>query len=310
MQPKVTFVGLLQAAAVLTVAFSFVTGFDLPHRNIELFSHFRLQYFVVSILLLVAFAVLRNPLYVSLLVATMLFNANFVLPWYLNAAPSTTGVELKLMHLNVLSTNSNYERVINAIDAEQPDVVFLQEVTDEWLLGTRELLKQYPFTYSEPRLGNFGIAVFSKIPFDSVRHVNSPPLDYPTIVATLTVGSDTLTLISSHPTIPLGKHLYYARNEQMESLAGLVMGTTGPVVLLGDFNASIWCARYRELEASTGLHNVRRGFGILPTWPIFMPFARIPIDHILVSDGIGVKDARVGKRVGSDHLPLIATITL
>lgn len=310
MRSKVTVIGLLQAATVLTVLFSFATGFDLPHRNIELFSHFRLQYFAVSLLLLIVFVILRSPLYAFALVATALFNASFILPWYMDDAPRTTGAELKLMHLNVLSTNTDYQRVMTYINAEQPDVVFLQEVTDEWLLGTRELLKQYPFTYSEPRLGNFGIAVFSKIPFDSMRHVDSPPLEYPTIIATMTIADDTLTLISSHPTIPLGKRLYAARNEHLASLTNLVSGLTGPVVLLGDFNASIWCAHYRELEASTGLRNVRRGFGILPTWPTYMPFAKIPIDHALVSDDLGVKEARIGKGVGSDHLPLIATISL
>lgn len=310
MRLKVTVIGLLQAATVLTVLFSFVTGFDLPHRNIELFSHFRLQYFVVSLLLLIVFAVLRSPLYSAALLATTVFNASFILPWYLGDVPRTTGAELKLLHLNVHSTNTDYQRVVAFIDKEQPDVVFLQEVTDEWLLGTRELLKQYPFSYSEPRIGNFGIALFSKIPFDSVQHVDSPPLGYPTIIATLTVDDETITLISSHPTIPLGKRLYDARNEHLASLAGLVDAAAGKVVLIGDFNASLWCTHYRQLETSTGLRNVRYGLGILPSWPTLMPFAKIPIDHALVSDGIGIKEARIGKGVGSDHLPLIATITL
>lgn len=310
MRRNVTLIGLLQAAAVLTILFSFATGFDLPHRNIELFSHFRLQYFVVSLLLLLAFALLRNPFYAVALVATAAFNASFILPWYLQDAPQTSGAELKLLHLNVHSTNTDYQRVVRFIEAEEADVVFLQEITDEWLLGTRQLLKLYPYTYSEPRPGNFGIAVFSRVPFDSAQHVDSPPLNYPTIIATLTVGNEPLTLISSHPTIPLGKRLYNARNEHLASVSELVNATNGKLVLLGDFNASMWCTHYRKLETATGLHNVRRGFGVLTSWPTVLPFASIPIDHVLVSDGIGVKKARIGKRVGSDHLPLITTITL
>ena len=57
---KVSFIGLLQSAAVVTVVFSFLTGFDIRHHEIELFSHFRLQYFVVSVLLLILFTWLRH----------------------------------------------------------------------------------------------------------------------------------------------------------------------------------------------------------------------------------------------------------
>jgi len=300
----------LQAAAVLTIVFSFATGLDIRHHSIELFSHFRLQYFAVSVLLLIAFAFLLHYAWVAALVVTVLFNASFVLPWYISDVPTAKGTPLKLLHANVYSRNSQYDRLIALVELEQPDLVFLQEVTPEWLAGTKPLLEDYPYTYSEPSAGNFGIAVFSRIPFTKVGHVDSPPLAYPTLVATITIDDEPLTIVSSHPTIPIGRPLYAARNEQLQSLAELVHGIAGEAVLLGDFNASIWDRHFRQLEASTRLRNVRRGFGVLPTWPTFLPFAMVPIDHALVSDGISVVDARTGMRIGSDHLPLIVTLAL
>ncbi|MCH7829198.1 MAG: endonuclease/exonuclease/phosphatase family protein [Proteobacteria bacterium] len=301
--------GLLEAAAIVTILFSFITGFAIPHRNIELFTHFRLQYFVISILLMLLFAVLRDPVLAGALLLTALFNATFILPWYFNRATGSSGTLLKFVHANVRSSNSDYQRLLDFIADEDPDVIFLQEVTPDWHDGIRELSQKYPHGLSESRQGNFGIALYSKTPLRSVRHIDSPPLGHPTIIAVTTISGEQVTLISTHPAIPVGRDLYAARNEHLESVAALVRQTQGKIVLLGDFNASIWCAHYRQLEKSTGLRNTRKGFGILPSWPTFLPFAMIPIDHALVSSEIDVVAMKTGKRIGSDHLPLIVTLS-
>jgi endonuclease/exonuclease/phosphatase (EEP) superfamily protein YafD len=302
---------LLQVAAVLTIVVSIVTRLNIPHHSIELFSHFRLQYFVVSILLMVTFVIIKQPNFAFALLATAIFNSVFIIAWYLPVDSEAGGDQsLKVVHANVLARNDKYQRLIDFIAEEDPDMIFLQEVTEEWVAGTASLKSGYPHFYAEPRADNYGIAVYSRIPFESIRHVDSPPLGYPTIVATATVGTKKLTLVSSHPTIPLGKRLYTARNQQIGSLVELVREPGRPVVMFGDFNSSLWDPRYGELVRSTGLPSARHGFGILPTWPTFLPFAMIPIDHFQTSAGIGVSNLQTGKNIGSDHLPLIATLSL
>lgn len=303
--------GALQVAAVLTIIFSLLTAVDIPQRTVELFSHFRLQYFAAGLLLAIAFAVFKQWPYLVVMLLVSIFNGSFLLPWYLSDHHTARGTEqLKLFHANVYSGNRHFARLIESVASENPDVIFLQEVTANWVAQTQGLQQDYPYVYAEPRSGNFGIAVYSKIPFDSITHVDSPPLGYPTIIAHLTRGGKPLTLISSHPTIPLGSTLYDARNQHLDSIEELVSGLTGEIVLSGDFNASLWDPRYRELIDATRLRSTRKGFGILPTWPTFFPIAMIPIDHMLVSDGIAVLDMKTGRRTGSDHLPLVVTLSL
>jgi len=309
-QQRVTILGLLQAAAAVTMLFSVVTVFDFAHRNIELFSHFRLQYLAVSVLLLIPFAVMRKPTYALPLLGTVILNAVYVLPWYIGPTPGDGNTTIKILNANVRSGNDEYERLLDLIHTEQPDVIFLQEYSRAWRDATQSLLGTYRYNYSEPREDNFGIAVFSRLALDSVTHVDSPPLDYPTIVATVTLNEEPVTLINTHPTIPVTQSLFDARNEQINSLVDLVSRIDGAVILSGDFNLSVWCRRYRMLEEQTGLRNTRRGFGVSPTWPTFMPFAMIPIDHALVSDGIGVIETRTGRSIGSDHLPLIVKVAV
>ena len=67
---------------------------------------------------------------------------------------------------------------------------------------------------------------------------------------------------------------------------------------------------YKNMVKSGKLRNARSGFGILPTWPTFMPLVYIPIDHFLVNKEIGVLKVRTGPKVGSDHLPLITDLVI
>ena len=72
----------------------------------------------------------------------------------------------------------------------------------------------------------------------------------------------------------------------------------------------MWAYHYQRLIAATGLENARAGFGVKPTWPLFMPFAMIPIDHCLVSDGVTVTAFDTGPAIGSDHLPVLVSLAL
>ncbi|NNF41111.1 MAG: hypothetical protein HKN64_07010 [Woeseiaceae bacterium] len=305
-----TLAGLLQAAAIATVLVSIVTSVDFVHRYFELFSHFRLQYLVISLLLLVAFAIRRSTYYTALLLAVTVLHSSYALPWYFGGVQAAGSPTLTIIHANVHANNDQYGRLLALVEAEDADIVFLQEVTPAWEHALQPLHDDYRYTHVQARDDYFGIAMFSRVPLDTIRQVSSPPLDYPTIVASLSVAGNALTVINTHPMIPLGRANYAARNAQLRSIADLVAQTDGAVILTGDLNTGMWGSNYRQLIRSTGLTNASRGFGILPTWPTFMPLAMIPIDHVMVSSEVGVSDIRTGPHIGSDHLPLIVTVAL
>lgn len=295
---------------MVTIVFSIVTSVSIDHPAVQLFTHFRVQYLAVAVLLAAALAVLRSPGYSALMVATALLNAAFVLPWYAGGTTVTDESSLKVLHANILSGNREHARFLELVSEESPDLVVVQEVSAEWAGALEALQSDYPYRIVEPRAGNFGIALLSRIPLVSSSVIESPPLSHPTVVARLSVADQLMTVVTTHPTIPVNRALFDSRNAQLASVAELIRRTTGPVMLVGDLNASQWDLYYRKLESDTGLVNARRGFGIRPTWPTYLPFAMIPIDHVLVSDEIRVVDIRTGPRVGSDHLPLIVTIAL
>lgn len=304
-------VGLLRAGAVATLACSLLAFVPADHFAVQLFTHFRLQYLAAALLLVLLFAALRDRNYALVALAALLANAGVVAPWYDGGARAAVGdIRVKVLLANVLSSNAGHDRLFELVAAERPDVLLLLEVSPRWEAALASLESGYPHRVVEAREGNFGIALLSRLPLTSSAVVGTEPLGLPTIVATLAASGKRLAVVATHPMIPLGAANYEARNLQLGILADLFGNMNGPRLLAGDLNASLWDRHYRLLEKRTMLRNVREGKGILPTWPTFLPVAMIPIDHVLVSREVGVEDVRTGPRIGSDHLPLLVTLTL
>jgi endonuclease/exonuclease/phosphatase (EEP) superfamily protein YafD len=83
-----------------------------------------------------------------------------------------------------------------------------------------------------------------------------------------------------------------------------------PALVMGDLNATPWSRPFAELRAHGGLCDSRAGFGVQPSFPSASAALRIPIDHLLASCSIGVRDRRIGPDVGSDHLPVILDLVV
>lgn len=303
-------VGLLQAAALLTAIFSLATFADQLHRYLELFSHFRLQYLVVSLILALILFALRSRAWAGVMLIVTAINTLPVAMWYLadTDQPDLADMQFELLHANVYSGNSNTQALIALIVAEQPDVIVLQEVTTVWTTAMEMLHETYPHQYAIPRHDNFGIGVFAKTPFQSIDVIDSPPYGFPSLVIRQPVNGRIVSYVTTHPIPPLGKAGFGARNEQLASIAAVINSIRGPRLLIGDLNTTMWADQHEQLLRSTGLRNARHGFGVIPTWPKQLPIAMIPIDHCLVSEDIAVLDIRSGPDIGSDHLPLLIAL--
>jgi len=287
------------------------------HPYLELTSHFKIQYLVISCIGLLGLLIWRSKR--SLLVALFCLTLQLVevLPWYLPPASFAAPPQpnLRILLSNIYFRNQNPEKLLQLIRNEQPDLVVIQEKTPQWIEWLSSIKTQLPFFFEALD----DIAIYSRIPL--IKPAIFGGVDQSSIGVTLRINGREIQVVATHPPPPKPA-LASARNTEFDWVANYVLQQKTPVILVGDLNTTMWSPNYKQLEQKTGLINARHGFGILPTWPAPTPYARnrlirfvkpflwVPIDHYLVSPEIKVRSLRSGTNIDSDHLPLIADLLI
>lgn len=303
-----SFYGLMQVGCILLLVFSLAPLFSGIAWYLDLFTHFRFQYLIIAMVLAIGFWVLKQKVYAALAVLLILFNAVYVIPIYTQKPGESSGVQdktIKLFHINVLTSNTQYERLIEQVLSEDPDVVLLQEVDALWMTQLDVLRDKYQHQIEEPRADNFGLALFSRVSISDYEIHLWSDFEIPNIAAEFNLDGVAFRMVATHPPPPVNQLYFDARNSQFESIAALLKSDEMPTIVMGDLNTTMWSDSYQILLSETGLRNASDGFGFIPTWPTNLLPMMIPIDHCLVSEEFRVVDIRTVEGVGSDHLPLV-----
>lgn len=304
--------GLFSAAGTVAGAASVLGFFGPLHWLLDLCSHFRVQYFfglaLVSLLLLIP----RKKKSAACFGALALVNLAVLLPLYGGRppAPLAAGQPFRVLLCNVESSNPHKDRVAAMLRQYQPDIVVLEEVTLVWLAELQAVLNEYPYSKTEPRDDNFGIALFSKFPLAQARVVPIGEAGVPSILAEVQTPQGRCTLLATHPLPPAGAEYSRLRNGQLAQIPHWTERATSPLLLLGDLNTTPWNGYFRRLLRETRLHDSAQGRGIHPSWPANNFLLRIPLDHALYSEGLAIVQREIGPDVGSDHFPLIVDLVL
>ena len=305
------YTGLFTAAGAVACAATVAGFFGEFFWAADLFAHFRVQYLLGLTLLslLLLWTGRRKTAAVFLCFAAV--NLAFLLPLYLDRQSKSVqdGSGFRLMLLNVNREDGDPQRVSRVVREAAPDILVLEEISRQWRTDLAGLSASFPYTVLRPREDNFGIGLFSTFPLVEHSIISPGEAGLPGILAVVRIEQRDVRLLATHPMPPLGPELSRLRNDQLEQLPRYVDSSL-PVILLGDLNTSPWSPHFRRLLERTGLRNSMQGFGVQATWPSSNPFLRIPLDHVLHSDHLVLRNRKVGPDAGSDHLPVIVDYAL
>lgn len=255
-----------------------------------------------------------------LLVVPLGLAAAWEAPQFIEPDPSNRSV--RVMDYNVhngfdITGRLDLEAIAQLVEENDVDVLGLQEISRGWLIwGGADMLLWFsqrlgmPYVNGPTADAQWGNAVLSRYPILSSETRPLPPerllIRRGTVQANIDVGGGQLSLINTHfahrgSSAP-------ARLEQAHTLVGRWLGAPQTVVT-GDFNAAPDSEAMAVL-IQAGLVNVA-GEACPP--PVLTSPAKAPrrqIDYIWATADLAYEDCAVPTQAASDHLPVVATISL
>ncbi len=279
---------------------------------LELFSHFIAWYALGTGVVALALWTLGARRWAMAATLLFLFQAAQPLGWYwpANNTSTTEGVPCRVLLANVLTSNTNTQALLGLIAESDPDIVCLQEVNDAWAKALKPLHADYPTRHVAPRNDNFGIALYSRVSPRQPERMFQKTLRVPALTVPIEIDGIRAQLLTLHALPPLRSELAVLRSRQLDAARAWYEAQSESALIVGDLNMTMYSPVYRRWLSGMDIKNARAGHGPLGSWPVWIPFLRLPLDQCFVSTKIDVVNCQLGPAIGSDHLPLIIDILL
>lgn len=228
------------------------------------------------------------------------------------------GNEITVMTYNIqngfdLENRWDLEATARTIEAEEPDVVVIQEISRGWLVTSAvdqitwlSNRLDMPYVYgTNSDDGLWGNAVFTRLPIietSTMQYSETGNLKRGAVEVAIETRAGPVWIYGTHLDNPLDGD--GVRLTQAGELIGFRDGKQ-PALVLGDLNTDPDSPLIEELEAA-GLHDLGAG---LPDDAATNSLDR-RIDYILATEDIEAVDVNITDVWASDHRPVTATVRL
>jgi endonuclease/exonuclease/phosphatase (EEP) superfamily protein YafD len=281
---------------------------------------------LLALLILIVTPLLRPPtglfdwLFLASLVGVVIWQFTWFGP-YLPGAPravqSSTRIESDLNRIavlttNVLQSNRGAQRLLKIIGDADADLILAVEVDEWWTESLKDALRsRYAHNICYPLSNEYGLALFSRLELiePEVRFILDDAI--PSIRTQVRLRSGALVSVYGvHPRPPAIQQDSTERDVELLRVGLEIKACQKPAIVLGDLNDVAWSPTTLNLMRAGDLLDPRRGRGFYNTYPANWPGLRYPLDYVFSTRHFNILGMRVLPDFGSDHLPLIAELTL
>jgi endonuclease/exonuclease/phosphatase (EEP) superfamily protein YafD len=298
----------------LPIAFVFaVCGGTLlsgAHWSFDLLAQFLTPSLFVGLIAMLAALVLRRWRLAAAGAAAVVSALALAWPWLQpSQAPRPDAARFSVLLFNVYYRNAVMDEAAQAIAKIDADIVVLLEVTASIRQELRALDVRYPHRFECWQSGRCGILILSRF------SIKEPHIDRvgaatrsPIVWFEASPAGCGMNIFATHLTRPFPFDQTSAQRKQADDVAAALRGWPGAKLVLGDFNAVTWGRVVKTVANQANLHVSKGAAG---TWPsIFPALVRLPIDHVMASEGIGFARRKVLTLPGSDHAAVLTELAI
>ncbi len=214
---------------------------------------------------------------------------------------------LKILYANVDRPSHSWDALRIIVEEFDPDIFIADEVDEIWQPQMAWADSTYPHRVAS--WDGYGMAIYSRLPIEDSTVITEPGRFGKTIPVKCEWQGTRFRIYATHINSPVDDAGFLKQARQFDTVARTVKGFPEETFIAGDMNACETRLEFRTLLSDCRLRDSRSGFGWQASWPFGWPVLSIPLDHILVPEGWQVVDRRLGPFYGSDHRPVLLTVT-
>jgi hypothetical protein len=213
---------------------------------------------------------------------------------------ATASPSIRVSHVSLGNAEGDYNAVIEYLKSVDADLLSFQELTPDW---NRQLIDklsgEFNYIQTVTRLDQYGMGFFSKHPLIDLDTLYFESV--PSLAATIAMGDKHLfTVISCQVLPPVNQSAFEKIDRQFAFLNQYIKANPGNLMVMGDFHLPPWSAEVQRFRTDGELRDGRRDMHSR-NLDGSMSLPRIPVEHILFTDGLEctsfseIGDAVVGR---------------
>jgi endonuclease/exonuclease/phosphatase (EEP) superfamily protein YafD len=213
------------------------------------------------------------------------------------------------MMVNVQMENEEHERLLEAVERANPDIVLAVEIDDRWHRALEPLFRKYPYAVRRPQHNWYGMVLLSRLPLVGPKVEYLVQDDVPSIHTRVRLKSGVEVILHGlhpRPPEPIRDQSSAPRDAELV-VVGRAIGesTDHPTIVAGDLNDVAWSETSELFVRLSGLLDPRAGRGFYNSYNAHNPLFRYPLDHVFHSHHFKLVRLERCPPIGSDHFPIL-----